>query len=174
MDTTESDLDAKELLNDFGPNPPFNNKSLTYPFTVPGFASNYTNPYGESDAGVIDASEYLFGQTDSSWTKTNNSITLYGVEPPCTPTPVANSKKAPRRKHSDNEEFVPDSDSQKPNPHCKNNRKQTKKRIRGHNLSPDIRFRVGQLKVGYKNKYPHKSMKDISHLIYKRLCEEYP
>ena len=74
----------------------------------------------------------------------------------------------------DNDEYTPDSEEmvvtmvkpKKPKKLCS--------RTRGHNLNKDMRFRVGQLMIGFQNRFPRKTKKEIASLITKRLAQEYP
>lgn len=79
----------------------------------------------------------------------------------------------------DNDEYVPDCKEHDDftNSICTITTKPSKKsstRVRGHNLGRDIRFRIGQLMVGFKNRYPRKTKKEIANLIAKRLNIEFP
>ena len=172
-----------ELTNDldtFGP-PNWGNDgpslaaSITLTDNVPAFASNPTAPLGEADDTSVDSIEAVssvsISQEDSIWEITQ-PINLPTIVPSCTPISVAVNRKPFHRKHLDNEEFIPEKE------HCSQctpiHKKKGNSRIRGHNLDPDIRFRVGQLMIGYKNKFPRKSKKEIAHLISKRIAQEFP
>ena len=172
-----------ELTNDFetfgppnwGTDGPNLAASITLTDNVPAYASNPTPPLGEADDVSVDSVEITSSvsipQRDSIWEITQ-PINLPNIVPSCTPISVAVTRKPFHRKHIDNEEFVPEKE------HCSQctpiHKKKGNSRIRGHNLDPDIRYRVGQLMIGYKNKFPRKSKKEIAHLISKRIAQEFP
>lgn len=126
-----------------------------------------------------------------------DASTIYSLPNPCDPCNTCNplSLKSihgfaahtvqkqpvsiPHVDKRDNDEYVPDVKELDDNhiSTCTTNVKQSKKpapRSRGHNLGKEIRFRIGQLMIGFKNRYPRKTKKDIASLISKRLAHEYP
>lgn len=69
----------------------------------------------------------------------------------------------------DSDEYIPDV-----TPNSEKSHKKVASRIRGHNIGREMRFRIGQLMIGFKNRYPRKTKKEIASLISKRLSIEYP
>lgn len=77
--------------------------------------------------------------------------------------------------HPDSDEYIPERSVLRFfNQQGEKSNKRVTMRSRGHNITKDVRFRIGQLMVGFKNRYPYKTKKEIALLISKRLKIEYP
>lgn len=162
--------------------------------------SNFDDDFDVAPTPFVLSSCMEFDDSTSDTFSTDLAIqpvdasTIYSLSNPCDPSnslPLRSIQgfaahtvhkqpvSIPHVDKRDNDEYIPDVKELDDNhiSTCTSNVKQSKKavpRSRGHNLGKDIRFRIGQLMVGFKNRYPRKTKKDIASLISKRLQHEFP